>query len=187
MNLTEQLAIVDRALQKLIRDWERFFAGDLRQPPTSDRDRLARRLRLLAEDQEGSRAERFRLEQLQHRFVSYSANWERMLREQEEGRGRSVAAVRRRGAPTAPGPNASEPGTVDRPGPADLYDRYVAAKRDQGVEVAVDRETFDAEISAKRDKLEGELGRSVRFDVLVEEDGKVRLAARAAKARPEQE
>jgi hypothetical protein len=187
MNLTEQLAIVDRALQKLIRDWERFFAGDLRQPPTSDRDRLARRLRLLAEDQEGSRAERFRLEQLQHRFVSYSANWERMLREQEEGRGRSVAAVRRRGAPTAPDPNASEPGTVDRPGPADLYDRYVAAKRDQGVEVAVDRETFDAEISAKRDKLEQELGRSVRFDVLVEEDGKVRLAARAAKARPEQE
>jgi hypothetical protein len=29
MKLGEQLAILERALQTLTRDWERFFAGDL--------------------------------------------------------------------------------------------------------------------------------------------------------------
>jgi hypothetical protein len=186
MNLTEQLGIVEGALQKLIRDWERFFAGDLRVPPHQDRDRLSRRLRLLAEDSEGSRAERFRLEQVQHRFQTYVQNWERMLREREEGRGRSVAAIRRQtGAPTAP-TNVSPPPAVNEGSAAALYDRYVAAKRKSGDQVALDRATFDAQIAAKRDRLEDELGKKVRFEVLVE-DGKVRLAARAAKARDTRE
>ncbi len=186
MNLTEQLAIVEKAMEKLIRDWERFFAGDLRVPPKTERDRLARRLRLLAESPDGRPAERFRLEQLQHRFMSYSANWERMLREREEGRGRSIAAVRERASASVDPPNAPDSISVDHREPTSLYDRYVAAKRDQGVEVAVDREAFDDEISAKRAKLEEKLGRNVRFDVLVE-DGKVKLAARAKKAPAEQE
>jgi hypothetical protein len=50
----------------------------------------------------------------------------------------------------------------------------------------LDRATFDAQIAAKRAKLEDELGKSVRFEVLVE-DGKVRLAARASKGRAKQE
>jgi len=186
MNLTEQLVIVERAMEKLIRDWERFFAGDLRLPPKTDRDRLARRLRLLAEDQDGSRAERFRLEQLQHRFMSYSANWERMLREREEGRGRSVAALRELAAAPPLPTNVPESASVDHRETTSLFDRYVAAKQEQGVEVAVDRETFDAELSAKQAKLEEKFGRAVQFDVLVE-DGKVRLAARAKKTRAEQE
>lgn len=186
MNLSEQLAIVERALEKLIRDWERFFTGDLRMPPKEDRERLTRRLRLLTEDQNGSRAERFRLEQLQHRFMSYSANWERMLREREEGRGRSAAAVRGRVDAPPVSANASDATSVNHRSRTSLYDRYVAAKQEQGAEVAVDRETFDAEISAKREQLEQKLGRDVRFDVLVE-DGKVKLAARANKAPAEQE
>jgi hypothetical protein len=178
MDLSEQLAIVEGALQKLIRDWERFFAGDLRVPPHGERERLARRLRLLAEDQDGSRAERFRLEQLQHRFMTYAGNWERMLREREEGRGRSVAAVR---AATS-SPNVTGAASVDDATDADLYDRYVAAKSEHGAEVAVDREAFDAQIERQRNKLRSKLGRHVEFDVVVE-DGKVRLAARRKKAR----
>jgi hypothetical protein len=177
MDLSEQLAMVEGALQKLIRDWERFFAGDLRVPPHGERERLARRLRLLAEDHEGSRAERFRLEQLQHRFMTYAANWERMLREQEEGRGRSVAALRAASSPN--GPAAS---SVDEATDVDLYDRYVSAKREHGAEVAVDREAFEAQIERQRSKLRDKLGRDVEFDVVVE-DGKVRLAARRKKAR----
>ena len=187
MNLTEQLAIVEGALQKLIRDWERFFSGDLRLPPHSDRERLARRLRLLAEDPDGSRAEGFRLEQVQHRFMSYAQNWERMLREREEGRGRSVAAIRGRpAAPPTAAANVSPPASVDENGAIGLYDRYVAAKKKSGAEVAVDRTTFDTQIAAKRAKLEKELGKNVRFEVLAE-DGKVRLAARASKARAKRE
>ena len=179
MDLSEQVAMVEGALQKLIRDWERFFAGDLRVPPHSERKRLERRLRLLTEDQEGSRADRFRLEQIQHRFMTYSANWERMLRDREEGRGRSVAAVRAAGSAL---PNVPSAVSVDTTNDVDLYDRYVAAKRENGAEVRVDREAFEAQIALQRSKLSTKLGQDVQFDVLVE-DGKVRLAARRKKVR----
>ncbi len=182
MDLSEQLALVEGALQKQIRDWDRFFAGDLRVPPTGDRKRLERRLRLLAEDKDGSRADRFRLEQIQHRFMTYAANWERMLREREEGRGRSIAAIRAAGSFQ---PDVSPALSVDTSKDDDLYDRYVAAKKEHGADVAVDREAFEAQIAMQRSKLSEKLGREVQFDVLVE-DGKVRLAARRKKAREEE-
>jgi hypothetical protein len=62
----------------------------------------------------------------------------------------------------------------------------VAAKREHGLGVSVDRETFEAELVTKREKLEAKLGQKVRFEVLVE-DGKVRLAARKTKARAGEE
>lgn len=187
MNLAEQLAIVDHALQGLIRDWERFFAGDLRVPPHDDRDRLARRLRLLAESSAGSRADRYRLEQIQHRFMTYSQNWERMLREREEGRIRGGAPVRHPTAESpAPRPNVRQRSAVDDQGDGSLYDRWAAAKRSQGLEVGVDRATFEHQLAEQRTKIEAKLGNEVRFDVLID-DGKVRLAARAKKARANRE
>ncbi|HOC43102.1 MAG TPA: MXAN_5187 C-terminal domain-containing protein [Thermoanaerobaculales bacterium] len=187
MNLGEQLAMVERAMQALIRDWERFFAGDLRVPPNDDGDRLGRRLRLLAESSGGSRVERFRLEQLQHRFQSYLQNWERMLRDREEGRGRVAGAARTAGAeaPVSPA-NAAAPGAVDAQEAISLYDRYVAAKRALGLAVGVDRAGFEAQLEAQRQRLLPKLGDDVQFEVLVE-DGKVRLAARANRARPGRE
>jgi hypothetical protein len=183
MNLGEQLALVERAMQALTRDWERFFAGDLRVPPHDDGDRLGRRLRLLAENSAGSRVERFRLEQLQHRFQTYLQNWERMLRDREEGRARTGAGSRVAAAEGAkPAANAGTPGAVDAQGAATLYDQFVAAKRALGLAVGVDREAFEAQLDAQRDRLRPKLGDDVSFEVLVE-DGKVRLAARAKRAR----
>ena len=179
MNLGEQLAMVERALQTLTRDWERFFAGDLRVPPHVDGDGLGRRLRLLMESAAGSRVERFRLGQLQHRFQSYLQNWERMERDREEGRGRAGRPGVERPAPPA---NAAAAGAVDAQGGRALYDRYVAAKRALGLAVGVDREGFEAQLAAQRERLRPKLGDDVLFEVLVE-DGKVRLAARANRAR----
>ena len=187
MNLTEQLALVEHALQALIRDWERYFAGDLRVPPHDDRDRLGRRLRLLAESGSGSRTDRYRLEQIQHRFMTYSQNWERLLRDREEGRLRGAVPVRR---PTSespsPPPNIRPRSAVDDQGDDALYDRWVAAKRSQGLEVGVDRAGFGLQLAEQRRKLEAKLGGEVRFDVMID-GGKVRLAARAKKARSNRE
>jgi hypothetical protein len=88
MSLTDQIAQLDKDLRDLIVSWERFFAGDLRVPPHNDHSRFSNRLRALSGKPNRRRADQFRLEQLQHRFTSYAANWERMLREREEGRGR---------------------------------------------------------------------------------------------------
>lgn len=176
MSLEDQIAKLDKDLRALIVSWERFFAGDLRVPPHADNTRLSNRLRALSGTPNQRRAEQFRLEQLQHRFSTYAANWERMLREREEGRGRFGGT----GAAAPPRPaaaNADSGRTVDSTGSDSLYDRYVAAKREHGEEVSLDRERFERQLAEKQEKLKAQLGRDVRFEVMVD-DGKVKLAAR---------
>jgi hypothetical protein len=177
MDLTDSIALVENALRDLIRDWERFFAGDLKVPPHAKHDRISGRLKSLSQHQTQRRADQFRLEQLQHRFMAYAMNWERMLREREEGRGRFATAAMAESAAAAPPPDASRTDSVDKRKAESLYDRYVAAKHEHGLEVGADRAAFEAQIDAEREKLEDRLGEKVRFEVLVE-DGKVKLAAR---------
>jgi hypothetical protein len=107
--------------------------------------------------------------------MTYATNWERMLREREEGRMR--IPVGRAQAPAAGAPNAASGGSVHSPDDATLYDRYVAARQRTGERVAVDRAAFDARIEVQRRQLEEKLGHEVRFDVVVKGD-KVKLAAR---------
>jgi hypothetical protein len=175
------IALVENALQLLIKEWERFFAGVRKTPPQIECERLARRLRLLTEEGAGTIALQFRLEQVQNRFQSFSLMWERMLRDREEGRTRLVAGSRV--APFAPEqpqpapPNAQPVAIVDEGGDAALFERYVAARRELGQSARVDRTAFAAQLEEQRLKLESRLGCRVRFEVVVDGD-KVKLAAR---------
>jgi len=178
VELSEQIAFLERVLQEHIRKWKRFFAGAENVPPQIERERINRRIRLLSEQTINRRADQFRIEQLQHRFQTYSMNWERMLREREEGRsvsGHTSPSLRASdvtNAPAATSVNSTEEEA--------LFDRYCAAKTECGVEVKVDRETFDAQIASQRQRIEERLGRKVRFEVQVEGD-KVRVVARKTK------
>ena len=180
MELIEQIAILERALQEHIRKWDRFFNGGEKIAPQIERERIARRIRFLSEQTVNRRAEQFRIEQLQHRFTTYSTNWERMLRAREEGRapsGHTNPALR---APDAA--NEKAPAAVHADEGDALYDRYCAAKAERGLDVNVNRETFDEQIKMQRQKIEDRLGRKVRFDVQVE-NGKVRVVARKTKKK----
>lgn len=182
MDLIEQIVILERALQEHIKDWERFFSGLLKVPPQNDRDRFTRRLRHLSNQTINRRAERFRLEQLQHRFMTYSQNWERLLRDREEGRGTHAQAeasgVHRTPLPANEGASVS----VEKTAGDVLFDRYLAAKQELGLDVRVNREGFEEQIAVQRQKIEERLGRKVRFEVQVE-DGRVRVVARKIKKR----
>ncbi len=182
MELGTQIAMLEQALGKLIREWERFFAGGRRTPPQLERDTFGRRLRLVADH--GRRPlEQFKLEQLRHRFATYAALWERLLREREEGRGPAVGGAARG---VQGGPNASLPSSVDRGGGEDIYQRYTAAKEVLRQPVKVAREAFLQQVEAQREKLEKKLGRRVELDVVVDGD-RVKLAARAAAPAKERE
>jgi hypothetical protein len=178
MELIEQITILERTLQEHIRKWERYFSGVDRVPPQVEKDRINRRIRRLAEQTVNRRAEQFRIEQLQHRFMTYSMNWERMLREREEGRDPSSQVASELHRPVAANDKASQ--SVDLAGGDSLFDRYLTAKTDRGLEVSVDRETFDAQIAEQRQKIEKRLGREVRFDLQIDGD-KVRVVAKKKK------
>jgi hypothetical protein len=178
MELIEQITIVERALQEHIRKWERYFSGVDRVPPQEEKERINRRIRMLAEKTVNRRAEQFRIEQLQHRFMTYSVNWERMLREREEGRAAQPHTdheLRRSKAP-----NTASTRSVDTSDDDALFDRYRTAKTERGIDVGVDRETFNQQIAEQRKKIEQRLGRKVRFDVQIEGD-KVRVVAKKKK------
>jgi hypothetical protein len=183
MELIDKIVVLERAVSELIKNWERFFSGLSKVPPMAERDRIASRLRLLAEQTVHRRSEQFRIEQLQHRFMTYSQNWERMLRAREEGRGPDPHAEAA-GAVAAPsGVNAKVTPPVDEGADEELFERYIAAKKEHGLDVRVDRDTFEEQIAVQRRKIEERTGRAVRFDVQVV-DGKVRVVARKAKKKP---
>ncbi len=180
MELSEEIAYLDRVLQEHIRKWDRFFAGVEKVPPQIERERLGQRIRMLSEQTMNRRADHFRVEQLQHRFQTYSMNWERMLREREEGRSASAAGQTNPALRAPEAANVPASTTVETREGDVLFDRYCAAKAEHGVKVNVDRKTFDEQIASQRQRIEERLGRKVHFEVQVE-DGKVRVVARKIK------
>jgi hypothetical protein len=183
MDLEQKIQMLERDLREQVKNWERFFSGRLRVPPEVERTRFAQRLRSLAEQNFNRRADQFRVEQLQHRFMSYSQNWERMLREREEGRLQRDEGVSGRGTqPHIEAANGPTVTSVDSPGRGSLYDRYVAAKRQLGLDVRMGRSEFEKQLEKQRGQLQKNLGRQVQFEVRVE-DGKVKLAARKVRKR----
>ncbi len=181
VDLGDQVSAFEVEFRDLVTKWDRFFGGDLKQPPLIERTHLERRLRT-ASERPGNprRVDQFRLENLQHRFMTYGQNWERMLREREEGRGRAALGLQAKGAPPPPSrPNAPATGAVHPGGGDSLFEQYQAAKASLGQAVGTDRQAFEAKIAAQREALETRLGGEVRFEVKVE-DGKVKLAARKA-------
>jgi len=178
VELSEEIAYLDRVLQEHIRKWDRFFAGVEKVPPQIERERLNHRIRMLSEQTMNRRADHFRVEQLQHRFQTYSMNWERLLREREEGRSASGYTNPALRAPEVT--NAPAPPAVQRTAEDALFDRYCEAKMAHGIDVKVDRKTFDAQIASQRQRIEERLGRKVRFEVQVEGD-KVRVVAKKIK------
>jgi hypothetical protein len=180
MEVIELITILERALQEHIRKWERYFSGVDRVPPIDEKDRINRRVRMLAEQTVNRRAEQFRIEQLQHRFMTYSQNWERMLREREEGRSAQPHTDSELRRPVTA--NAGQAKSVENDDESTLFDRYQSAKSERGIDVGVDRATFDKQIAEQREKIEKRLGRKVRFDVQIEGD-KVRVVAKKKKKK----
>ena len=178
MELSDQITILERALQEHIRKWGMFFSGTEKTPPEVERDRINRRIRFLSEQTVNRRAEQFRIEQLQHRFMTYSQNWERMLREREEGRRAEPST--NPGDQTQPATNVPPSGAVEGGEGDSLFDRYSAAKAEHGADVAVDRETFDEQIADQKQRIEERLGREVRFELRIEGD-RVKVVARKIK------
>jgi hypothetical protein len=183
MDLEQKIQMLERDLREQARNWERFFSGGLRVPPEIERTRFAQRLRSLAEQTFNRRADQFRVEQLQHRFMSYSQNWERMLRDREEGRlARGEGSSSSRTYPQIEETNGPTVTSVDSSESGSLYDRYVAAKRQLGLRVQMGRSEFDQQLERQRGQLEKKHGREFQFEVRVE-DGKVKLGARKVRSR----
>ncbi len=184
MDLSSKINSLEGDLRTLITRWDRFFSGELKMPPSQEKEILGRRLRALAENSGGAHSgDHFRLDQLQHRFMSYAMNWQRLLREREEGVRRFVPGQQEgAGRSVSPAPqkvmtNTPPPASVDLVDTDDLFERWCSAKAEIGHEVKIDRQAFEAQINQQRQDIEKRMDSTVVMDVTVA-DGKVKLTAR---------
>src|SRR5262245_9198439 len=86
MGYEEALDRIDRGIQTMKIQFERFFAGGLKLPPDEIRERLMQDFRTLRNSNITSAADNFRLGTLEARFNSTNELLNRRLREREEGR-----------------------------------------------------------------------------------------------------
>ena len=193
MDLSSTIPGLEGDLRTLITRWDRFFAGELRVPPNREKEILGRRLRALSEKSSGEPSgDRFRLDQLQHRFMTYAVNWERLLREREEGVRRFIPGKKKEaGVPVSPGPQSPAPNarpvaSVDLDDTGDLFDRWCSVKAGIGQDVKIDRQAFEAQIDRQRRDIEARMGSKVEFEVTVA-DGKVKVTARRTDKKDEEE
>lgn len=89
----------EKGIMLLKREYEIFFAGASKRPPTESRNRLQNSSKYLQSLQGISSAQRFRYNSLLSRLSTYSELWNKQMRLKEEGKLAQHAPVRHKEQP----------------------------------------------------------------------------------------
>ena len=98
MEISDSIDRLDRSIQQLKVDFERFFNGGLPIPPEDSRQAVRKQISTLRSRPMPALVDRFRLSTLEARFNTLDELFNRRLRDHEQGGG----AVARRLAPPTP-------------------------------------------------------------------------------------
>jgi hypothetical protein len=187
--IENELAVLERGLQRLQVEYERFFIGDVKLPPLDTRRRIEDLLKRTANLSVDRAAERFRLQNVQSRFQSMTELWEKRLAARDEGRTKPgrFATPRRQKAPAAPERDAEASTSVRRKERADLmplFERYCTARRTLGEDVSRLRyERFEDLVRRQAAEIRRVTGaRRLVFEIQTI-DGRVKLVGRPAPAK----
>lgn len=200
MSFEDDIELLEGQLRRLQIEWEKFFGGQERRPPTDLQTKVEALIRRHAGTDIRNLADRFRYQALTSRYTTFSELWAKRLRANEEGRplglhGRqaAVAASASAPAPAAAAPVVAAPARAASGGEhrvADaardaaavraLYESFAASRRDTG-EGPVRYETFEKLVAQQAQRLIAEKGaRAIDFRIETK-DGKVSLKARPVK------
>jgi len=190
MSWEGDLQALERAITALNAEYDAFLYGSSVKPPVESRRKTEQMIRHLGAAEPDSAADRYRFATLQGRYNSFCERWDRLLTEKEAGKRPGVHGGFARAEshlpeppPAVAGVNAGasasvrSKGAVDRD--AELFDRYVAARRSRGEDVrGYDLTRFKESLQKEREKLKERFGNvEVEFDV-TEREGRIKLVAR---------
>ena len=190
MALEEDLSQLEAGIRQLQIEWDKFFGGVERKPPTDLKARIEAMVRKHANAEIRNNTERFRYQNLTARYNTLNELWMKKLRALEEGRPMGLHGSKIPPMPPPPPPPAPSP---RRPaeyrvrGPEgdteivrQLFDQYQQARAQAG-EGAVKFESFQKVIAQQASRILSEKGgQAVEFRVETK-DGKVSLKAKAVK------
>jgi hypothetical protein len=191
--LGEDIEFLEKSIRQLQIEWEKFFGGVERRPPTDLKARVDNVLRRYANAEIRNNAERFRYQNLVARYNTFNELWTKRLRALEEGArfGLHGTAARTAGpppvhehAPPAPAARAGggevrvqDPGS-DAAAVRKLFDHFLEARKAAGEVGAVKFDSFQKIITQQAARILNEKGaRAVDFR-LETKDGKVSLKAK---------
>jgi len=206
VGIVEDMDLIEKSIRQLQIEWEKFFGGVERKPPSELKARVEALIRRNANEEIRNNADRFRYQNLMARYSTFSELWNKRLRALEEGRpvglhGRAAAlppvapavpaasipppapAV----APVAPARRAAagEVRIQDPAGDAQamrgLYERFVEERKRAGETAAVKFENFEKLIAQQTRRILAEKGGQAVDFRLETRDGKVSLKAKAVK------
>jgi hypothetical protein len=193
MALNEDLDQIEKAMKLLQIEWEKFFGGVERKPPSDLKAKLEALIRRHANSEIRNNTERFRYQNLTARYNTFNEMWSKRLRALEEGRVMGVHGTHAK-APSAPAPperraaRAAGSGEVriqdperDNEAMRSLFDRFLEERQKTGESGAVKFEGFRKLIAQQASRILNEKGGQAVSFRLETKDGKVSLKAKALK------
>ena len=196
MGLQEDLDGLEQSIRRLQIEWEKFFGGVERKPPTEAAARVEALIRRYGGEDLRNNSDRFRYQGLTARYNTFNELWNKKLRAREEGRPVGIhgtraeqLAMERQTHTSVPGDPSSAPkghgGEVrvtsperDQEAVKALFERFVEARKSTGETGPVRFENFQKVIAQQASRILSEKGaRAVDFR-LETKDGKVSLKAR---------
>jgi hypothetical protein len=195
VGLPEDLDGLEQSIRRLQVEWEKFFGGVEKKPPTDLAKRVENLIRRYLGEEFRSSGDRFRYQSLAARYNTFNELWNKKLRAREEGRPLGIhgtqaehrAMERQAALSQSPPPAPSKPqvGGVRVTSPVGneaavraLFDRFVEARKTTGETAPVRYENFQKIIAQQASRILAEKGAQAVDFRLETKDGKVSLKAK---------
>lgn len=182
MGIAEDLNILEERLRQLIISYEQYFIGIEKREPLKLMTEVETLVRRYANKPINNTMHKFRYNTLVARLSTYRQQWNRIVREIEEGRyhrdrnrvkakGSDVADAT--GSDTRPKAIDQQDGELDR-----IYNELITARKNCNMPVeGISREKLAATLDRQRPALTQQLGSdNIRFRVVIE-NGKPKIKA----------
>jgi hypothetical protein len=202
MAIPEDLDQLEQGIRQLQIEWEKFFAGIDKKPPTDLKTRIEGLVRRYAYAEIRNNGDRFRYQSLASRYNTFAELWAKRLRAIEEGRPAGLHGTRVPHAPPAPPPPPPNTAAAaaaaraaagageyrvrhpdkDAAAVRDLYQQFVEARKSTGESGAVKFESFQKLIAQQASRILTEKGAKAVDFRLETKDGKVSLKAKPVKS-----
>lgn len=179
----EELQHLEIKIKQLKMEYEQFFMGSRPREPILTRSEVQKIVARFSNTPIQNTALRFRFNNLCSRYHAFKRQWDSILKRIEDGTyERQVFRANLKDRERAQTKTA-RPDGAGAQGGTDLYDAYLAARRECGEGTkGIDRERLDGVLAKQRAAIQEKYGcEDVRFRVVVE-NGKTKLKATPVRA-----
>src|SRR5262249_23519363 len=198
MPLDDDLEAIEKQIRQLQIDWDKFFGGIEKKPPTDLKTKVEALIRRHANAEIRNNTERFRYQTLTAKYNTLNELWGKKLRAREEGKAFGVHGLKADVLPPPAPPAPAPPGRAVHAAPGAegsrvqdpardaetvraLYNRFLAARQQAGETAPVKFDSFQKLIGQQAARILSDKGAHAVDFRLETKDGKVSLKAKVVK------